>query len=114
DLYKRHVSIILVFAVKESEKKDLISTLKSKLRENTLSENTAFVVYDKFSIPDEIKKYGLEAKKSMKYLDEAKKLVEENNIQVEYVTGEAGLIGALAALGLYEQPEEYAKVYIEE
>ena len=50
----------------------------------------------------------------MKCLDEAKRIAEENKIRVEYVTGEGGLIGALAAIGLYNKPEEYAKVYYEE
>jgi tRNA(Ile2) C34 agmatinyltransferase TiaS len=104
----------LVFAVKEEEKEDLITTIKSKLKEKTLSENTAFVVYEKLEIPPAVQKYALEAKKSMKYLYEAKQIVEENNIRVEYVTGECGLIGALAAIGLYNMPEEYAKVYYEE
>lgn len=111
---KNCVSIILVFAVKEDEKEDLISLLKSKLEEKTLSENTAFVVYDKLEIPEEVQKYAIEAKKSMKYLDEAQRIAEENNIRIEYVTGQSGLIGALAAIGLYNNPEEYAKVYYEE
>ncbi len=111
---KNCVSIILVFAVREDEKEDLISSVKSKLEEKTLSENTALVVYDKFEIPEAVQKYALEAKKSMKYLDEAKSIAEENNLRVEYVTGEGGLIGALAAIGLYNNPEEYAKVYYEE
>lgn len=111
---KNCVSIILVFAVREDEKEDLISDLKSKLKEKTLSENTAFVVYEKLEIPEDVKKYALEAKKSMKYLDEAEHIAKENNIRVECVTGKGGLIGALAALGLYNTPEEYAKVYYEE
>ena len=111
---KNCVSIILVFAVKEEEKEDLIESVKSKLKEKTLSKNTAFVVYEKLKIPQSVQQYGLEAKKSMKYLDEAKRVAEENNIRVEYVTGEGGLIGALAAIGLYNMPEEYAKVYYEE
>ncbi|WP_455645744.1 methanogenesis marker protein 11 [Methanosphaera sp.] len=111
---KNCVSIILVFAVKEEDKEDLINSLKSKLKEKTLSENTAFVVYDKLEVPEAVQKYGLEAKKSMKYYNEAEQIAAENNIRVEYVTGKAGLIGALAAIGLYNQPEEYAKVYSEE
>ena len=108
------MSIILVFAVKEDEKEDLIESFKSKLKEKTLSENTAFVVYEKLEVPEEVQKYGLEAKKSMKYFDEAERIAKENNIRIEYVTGKAGLIGALAAIGLYNHPEEYAKVYYEE
>lgn len=110
---KNCVSIILVFAVKEEEKEDLISIVKSKLKEKTLSENTAFVVYDKLEVPSAVQQYGLEAKKSMKYFDEAERIALENNIRIEYVTGHAGLIGALAAIGLYNNPEEYAKVYYE-
>lgn len=111
---KNCVSIILVFAVKEEEKEDLIQTVKSKLREKTLSENTAFVVYEKMEIPQPVQEYALEAKKSMKYLDEAESIAKENDIRIEYVTGKGGLIGALAAIGLYNMPEEYAKVYYEE
>ena len=47
----------------------------------------------------------------MKSLDEAQKIAEDNGIRVEYITGKEGLIGALAALGLYNNPDEYAKVY---
>lgn len=111
---KNCVSIILVFAVKEEDEEDLIDSVKSKLRDKTLSENTAFVVYDKLEIPEDVQKYGIEAKKSMKSFDEAEKIANENNIRIEYVTGKAGLIGALAAVGLYNHPEEYAKVYYDE
>lgn len=111
---KNCVSIILVFAVKEEDEEDLIDNVKSKLRDKTLSENTAFVVYDKLEIPEDVQKYGIEAKKSMKSFDEAEKIANENNIRIEYVTGKAGLIGALAAVGLYNHPEEYAKVYYDE
>ena len=111
---KNCVSIILVFAVKEEDKEDLISQVKAKLLKNTLSDNTAFVVYDKLEIPEPVQKYGLEAKKSMKYFDEAERVAKENNIRIEYVTGKGGLIGALAAIGLYNNPTEYAKVYYDE
>ena len=46
--------------------------------------------------------------------EEAEKIAKRNNIHIEYVTGKAGLIGALAAIGLYNSPEEYAKVYSDE
>ena len=108
------VSIALTFAVRESEKEDLIQTVIKKLKETTLSENTAIAIWDKLDIPQEVENYGLEAKKSMKYIDEAKSIAQKNNIRVENVTGEAGLIGALAAIGLYNLPEEYGKVYCEE
>lgn len=108
---KNCVSIILTFAIKSEDEEDLIKCIAEKLEKYTLSDNTAFVVYDKFEIPEDIKKYAIEAKKSMKTLAEAQKLAMDNNIRVEYVTGKPGLIGALAALGLYGMDDEYAKVY---
>ena len=50
----------------------------------------------------------------MKSFEEAEKIAKRNNIHIEYVTGKAGLIGALAAIGLYNSPEEYAKGYSDE
>lgn len=111
---KNCVSIILVFAVRDEDKEDLIQSIKTKLKKDTLSNNTAFVVYDKLDIPEEVQKYGIEAKKSMKTFDEALDIARRNNIRIEYVTGEAGLIGALAAIGLYNNPKEYTKVYSDE
>lgn len=108
------VSIALVFAVKEEEKEDLIQTVVDKLKKTTLSDKTAIAIWDKLDIPEEVERYGLEAKKSMKYLDEAQKIAKDNNIQIENVTGKDGLIGALAAIGLYNQPEEYGKVYTDD
>ena len=108
------VSIALVFAVKEDQKEDLIQSVVEKLKVTTLSDKTAIAVWDKLEIPEEVEKYGLEAKKSMKYIDEAQQIASNNGIRVENVTGDAGLIGALAAIGLYNQPEEYGKVYVED
>lgn len=108
------VAIALVFAVREDEKENLIQSVVEKLKVTTLSDKTAITIWDKLEIPEEVEKYGLEAKKSMKYIDEAQKIASDNDIRVENVTGEAGLIGALAAIGLYNQPEEYGKVYVED
>ena len=90
-----------------------LPVIVEKLKNTTLSKNTAIAVWDKLYIPKDVENYGLEAKKTMKYIDEAKSIAEKNNIRVENVTGEAGLIGALAAIGLYNLPEEYGKVYCE-
>ncbi|PAV08182.1 methanogenesis marker protein 11 [Methanosphaera cuniculi] len=108
---KNCVSIILTFAVKPEDEEDLIQTIKTKLENKTLSDKTAFVVYDKLDVPQDVQNYAIEAKQSMKSLDEAQKIAEDNGIRVEYITGKEGLIGALAALGLYNNPDEYAKVY---
>jgi len=108
------VAIALVFAVEVGEVDNLVDCVVSKLKEFTLSDKTAIAVWDKLDVPHDVEVYGLEAKKSMKYLDEAKSIAENNNVRVEYVTGEGGLIGALAAIGLYNQPEEYSKVYAKE
>ena len=47
----------------------------------------------------------------MKTVEEAEKIGEEAGVQFIEVTGREGKIGALAALGLYNDIEEAVKVY---
>ncbi len=107
------VAIALVFAIKKEDEEDLIASVKEKLEKNTLSDKTAMAVYNKLDVPEAVHTYGIEAKRSMKTLQEAEKICKDNGIRIEYVTGKEGLIGALAAIGLYNDLEEYAKVYLD-
>jgi len=72
---------------------------------------TSIAVLEGFKVPEKLREYGEAAKKSMIYLEETQKVAEELGIQLVEVTGAQGEIGALAALGLYNNVEEAAKVY---
>ena len=47
----------------------------------------------------------------MMSVEEAEKMAEELDIELISVTGEQGKIGALSALGLYNNPDEAVKIY---
>lgn len=105
------VAIALVFAVKPGEKDKLVKKACEIFKKHTLSDKTAIAVLEGLKIPAKLREYGEAAKKSMIYLGEAQKVAEEVGVELVEVTGAHGEIGALAALGLYDDLEEAVKVY---
>jgi methanogenesis imperfect marker protein 11 len=105
------VSIALVFAVKPGEKDKLIEKASEILKKHTLSDKTAIAVLEGLKIPEKLREYGIAAKKSMIYLEETQKVAREVGVELVEVTGARGEIGALAALGLYDDIDEAVKVY---
>jgi len=105
------VAIALVFAIKPGDRERIIEEASKLLKKHTLSNKTAMAILDGVGIPKKLREYAEAAKKSMIYLDEAEKAAEEMDIQLIEVTGPEGKIGALAALGLYNDIKEAVKVY---
>lgn len=105
------VSIALSFAVFPTQKERLINRIISLLKKDTLSDKTAIAILSGIQIPKELKNYGKEAKTRIVTLDEAEKVASDLNIPLIAITGDKGKIGALAALGLYNNLYEAVKVY---
>jgi methanogenesis imperfect marker protein 11 len=105
------VSIALTFAIFPNQKEHLINRIISLLNENTLSDETAIAILEGIQIPKELKNYSMDAKTRMVTLEEAEKISNELNIPLLSITGDQGKIGALAALGLYNNLFEATKVY---
>jgi len=105
------VAIALVFAVKQDEKDKLVKEVVRLLKKDTLSNETAIAVIQGIQIPEELCSYAEAAKKSMITVEEAEKVAESVGVELVEVTGSQGKIGALAALGVYNDIEEAAKVY---
>lgn len=105
------VAIALVFAVKPGEREKLIEQTRKMLKKHTLSEKTSMAILDGIKIPEKLREYAIATKKSMISLEEAEKAAEEIGIELIEVTGPQGKIGALAALGLYNDITEAVKVY---
>lgn len=103
------VSISATFATEKPE--ELVKAFRKELEKTTLSENTAMVVYRKIAIPEKLIKYGEKVKSQLVELEEAKKIAEELGIETIVITGERGLIGAVAALAFSNSPEEAVKIY---
>lgn len=105
------VSIALTFAVATEDKEKLISRTIEILKEDTLSDKTAIAILEGFKIPKELREYSIATKTGMMDIETAEKLAEKLDIPLITVTGDQGKVGALAALGLYNDVEEAVKVY---
>jgi methanogenesis imperfect marker protein 11 len=105
------VAIALVFAVKPGERDKLIENARRLLKESTLSDKTSMAILDGIGIPEKLREYSMAAKTSMITLEEAEKAGKDIGIQFVEVTGAQGKIGALGALGLYDDIKEAARVY---
>lgn len=105
------VAIALVFAVKPGEKDKLVEKASEMLKKHTLSDKTAIAVLEGIKVPEKLREYAEAAKKSMIQLEDTQEVAKELGIELVEVTGAQGEIGALAALGLYDDVEEAVKVY---
>ena len=108
------VSIALTFAVEEAKKQDLIDRVIEILKRDTLSDKTAIAILEGLDIPEKLRKYSIATKSGMMDVETAESVAKELNIQLISVTGEQGKVGALAALGLYDDVEEAVKAYEKE
>lgn len=110
------VSVGVSFAVEELDKPNLIDYMIKYVRENTLSSNTALAVFQGLRIPDELVKYGLEAKRKIMTIDRAREVASDNGVDLIEITGKRGAIGAVAGIGCFDLgieaadlPEDFEK-----
>ncbi|MEM0331365.1 MAG: hypothetical protein QXM06_01160 [Archaeoglobaceae archaeon] len=103
------VSISATFATQRAS--ELIQAFKKELKEKTLSDNTSMAVYRRIAIPEKLRKYGERVKSELVDLKDAYKIADELGIETYVISGENGLIGAIAALAFCDSPEEAVKVY---
>ncbi|MCC7550592.1 MAG: DUF1743 domain-containing protein [Methanobacterium sp.] len=105
------VAIALVFAVEPGKKDKLVQEVVELLKKGTLSDKTAIAVLEGIPVPEKLRSYGESAKTSMLTVEYAERVAEEVGVELMEVTGSQGKIGALAALGMYDDIEEAVKVY---
>lgn len=105
------VSIALTFAVESEKKEALIERTIEILKRDTLSDKTAIAVLEGLEIPEKLREYAIATKSGMMDVETAEKTAKDLDIELIAVTGEQGKVGALAALGLYNDVEEAVKAY---
>ena len=105
------VSIALTFAVESEKKEALINRVIEILKRDTLSDKTAIAILEGLEIPEKLREYAMATKTGMMDVETAEKTADELGIDLIAVTGEQGKVGALAALGLYNDVEEAVKAY---
>jgi methanogenesis imperfect marker protein 11 len=104
------VSIAISFASLPDKVDSLIEEVEKALEKYTDSEETGLAVHRGIIIPEKIKRYSNRAKLKMIEIGEAHKVAEECDIKLSTITGERGLIGALAAIGFADRPDDAVKV----
>jgi methanogenesis imperfect marker protein 11 len=104
------VSIALTLATEPTREQLLLKTIQQQLSEQTKSPNTAIALYRGVEPPQAIREYALQTKMRIVQIDDARVVARENNIHLIPITGERGVIGALAALGYAADPDEAVKI----
>ena len=95
----------------DAENKKLINRIIEILKRDTLSDKTAIAVLEGLEIPEKLRQYSIATKSGMMDIETAEATAKELDIDLIAVTGDQGKVGALAALGLYNDVEEAVKVY---
>lgn len=110
------VSVGVSFAVEEKDADKLTEYVINYVRENTYSKNTTLAVFRGLKIPDELVRYGLDAKKHILTVDRAMEVAEKNRVRLVEITGKRGSIGAVAGIGCFDLgiisaslPEDFEK-----
>lgn len=98
----------LVFAVKPGREKQLVDAFERLIRKNTFSKNTGIAVMERIRAPDVLKAYARKVKREQVTVDETFRVAEQAGVKALPVTGERGLIGALAVVGLVDNAQEAA------
>ncbi|MDH7509076.1 MAG: DUF1743 domain-containing protein [Methanomassiliicoccales archaeon] len=96
------VSVGVSFAVEERKADELTEYVIKYVKENTYSKNTTLAIFRGLKIPDELVRYGLEAKKNILTVDRAREVAEKNGVSLVEITGKRGSIGAVAGIGCFD------------
>ncbi len=94
------------FLVKPGLEDKVIESFRKELADGTLSDQTGMTVLRGFYIPQELKTFIKRLRtKFFKDLSYAKQLMDRLGIEYYVITGEKGLIGALGAICLHDNPD---------
>jgi methanogenesis imperfect marker protein 11 len=93
------------FCLPPSQAEPVIEFFRHRLQHETKSDNTVMCSYQGFDVPEAISAFAERAKTSfVESVDDAIQIAKQSEVRVNYITGQQGLIGALAVLGLWNDP----------
>ena len=95
-------STAVSFAVKPSELDKLVDYCKEFIRKESYSDDTVMTVFTGLKQSDALVEWSWNAKSVLYTPEEAIKVAEENDVEIIYVTGKKGVIGAVAAIGCFD------------
>ena len=95
-------STAVSFAVKPSELDKLVDYCKEFIRKESYSDDTVMTVFTGLKQSDALVEWSWNAKSVLYTPEEAIKVAEENDVEIIYITGKKGVIGAVAAIGCFD------------
>ncbi len=90
---------------------EVLDHFMEMVKERCYSEEAAAAIMQRIAIPPELTRFTRAAKARMVEESEALGLADEVGIELRTITGQRGKIGALAALGMSDSPDEAVKPY---
>jgi methanogenesis imperfect marker protein 11 len=103
-------STAVSFAVREEDISKLVEFCYDYVKKNSYSEDAVMTVFQGLTIPDPLREFGWSAKSIMYKVEDAERIAAENGVQIISVTGNGGIIGAVAAIGCADLGLEAAGV----
>ncbi|MDR3205614.1 MAG: DUF1743 domain-containing protein [Candidatus Methanoplasma sp.] len=95
-------STAVSFAVREEDIPALVEFCVDFVKKESFSQGSAMTVFKGLRIPDGLSEFGWKAKSILFTREDAVRAAEENGVQIIAVTGLAGVIGAVAAVGCFD------------
>ncbi len=104
------VSIAVSFAVPPGGKAALVRDFRAAVKARTFSKETGMAWFSGIMVPGDLMSYAKRAKSGMVTVEDAERAASENGVKTARVTGDRGLIGAVAAIPYVECPDEAARL----
>lgn len=95
-------STAVSFAVKPEDLDKLIDYCINFVKEDSVSDDTVVTVFTGLKIPEKLADWSWSAKSVLYKPEDAIKVAEETGVKIHYVTGDKGVIGAVAAIGCFD------------
>jgi len=104
------VAVSVSFAVPPELTRTLVKDFKDRLAECTLSKETGMACFSGVMVPEGLKGYARMAKSDMVTVEDARAAAGKHCVELCRVTGDRGLIGAVASIPYVETPDEAVRL----
>ena len=104
------VAVAVSFAIDPLNAEPMVKAFRKALEENSLSKETGMAYFRGIQIPAILGEFALKAKLGMVTVDEALDAASRGRTNTIRVTGDRGLIGAVASIAYVETPDEAARI----
>ncbi len=95
----------VVLGVPPADRGGLAGRIGEMLAGRCFSDECGMALTSRIDVPDELRSFARDARTRMVSIEEARGAAAASGVELRSVTGERGCIGALAALGMHDDPD---------